>query len=1012
MKNKKMSLNPKKKCIYIKNKYISKNPKLNNSINNCFENKKLFSDYNVNKKGISNTIKQPFKKSVKAVYQNISSQKSKYLIKSNQKYLSTKNIHLKSPKKDEIQDPTLFETYIQSISGRRTGIKKYEVTNPFKERSNSENSINYFTRTYTFFRNSNNKNNKENNNNRNNNTKENKKNLVENNDNNININNNKISNSKSYITIGSKKNNELKINLNSINFYKNIYNVKNNNNIKQGKKIIDYSYQKKSTTSAGNTLKNNKKFIYKEQALKKSTNQKINQKDSLNTTEPISSQINIFLSPIISTASNDNNQDINTIKNSKRIQKYILSDKKRKMKSRQNIRENKYKDTKSKSICPEHKRHAHSPKKYNNNNDNSNNNIPVNKYVKNKSTDPRTKFININKTKKIFTKKNEEKIYNENSHQLDTRYYYEKDSTIDGITEINQNGFLFENSALIIQSVFRGYLVKSRLETYLYNYKFYNKAVDILENLFTSYLQKKIGIEPEKRFFLNYLIKIPKIKNIKSNKSCKMFKLYNIPTSPLTESENVSVQNKFVDLFLHKEIGERFNIITKNSNREKELEKKHKEELDDVNNKIIKLIKENNILKNINQKNKLNESKYHELSLENKKKENIINIITNDNQNLAKKLKVLKDKINKFEIQNQIMFNINSEISDKKYLYKYNNTKELIEAYRKIYLLFLFYKKDVNRNENIKKYFDIYKNIIIKEKYENKLNNINKEKYLNNIINNAENKKNKILYHFFTKLNYISLSNKKENEFRKKIIKEKLKNLVLKKDKMNKIILKSYFNSFYTKSIISKLIDEKNKDEENKKNKILKNLKKIIISLNKRNNIYNSIKYKNYFTRWILLSKILSMKAVTDEKKRKKRQKQRTKRKIEKNKSANKFILSSSMSQNMNLDKNCINKTKEKEKINYLEHTVTTDLSIAETNPEIKTDKILKGVEKLNDTFLKAMIFYKILGIKNGETNVSINKDNIYSSNNTKVTEKDKKESKISHVESDDEDSGESSFGL
>ena len=135
-------------------------------------------------------------------------------------------------------------------------------------------------------------------------------------------------------------------------------------------------------------------------------------------------------------------------------------------------------------------------------------------------------------------------------------------------------------------------------------------------------------------------------------------------------------------------------------------------------------------------------------------------------------------------------------------------------------------------------------------------------------------------------------------------------------------------------------------------------------------------------------------------------------RKLDKNKSANKFILSSSMSQNMNLDKNCINKTKEKEKINYLEHTVTTDLSIAETNPEIKTDKILKGVEKLNDTFFFFMIFYKILGIKNGETNISINKDNIYSSNNTKVTEKDKKESKISHVESDDEDSGESSFGL
>ena len=116
------------------------------------------------------------------------------------------------------------------------------------------------------------------------------------------------------------------------------------------------------------------------------------------------------------------------------------------------------------------------------------------------------------------------------------------------------------------------------------------------------------------------LLKITKSKNIKSTKSCKTFKLINIPTSPLTELDGASFQNKFVDLYLHKEIGERFNILKQNSNREKELEKKHKEELENVNNKIIKLIKENNILKNINQKNKINESKYKELSLENKKK--------------------------------------------------------------------------------------------------------------------------------------------------------------------------------------------------------------------------------------------------------------------------------------------------------------------------------------------------------------------------------------------------------
>ena len=1025
-----MSLNPKKKCIYIKNIYISKNPKLNNSINTYFENKKLFSDYNVNKNDTSNKIKQPFKKSVKAVYQNISSQKSKYLIKSNQKFLSTKNIHIKSPRKEIIQDPTLFETYLQSISGRRTGFKRYEVTNPLKERSNSENSIDYFTRTYTFFRNSNN--NKENMNNRNINAKENKKNLIENNDN-----TNKISNSNSYITISSKKNNELKINLNNINFYKNIYNVKNNN-IKQGKKIIDYSYQKKSTTNTAITHKNSKKFIYKEQALKKNTHPKIlnihsniniekdkekrnNQKDCLNTTEPISSQINIFLSPIISTASNDNIHEINSIKNPKRIQKYILSDKKRKMKSRQNLRDYKHKDGKSKSICPLHKKHPNSPKKY------ANNDMFINKFIKNGSTDPRSKIINRTKSK-IIQKKSEDKILTDNNSQMDTRYYYDKDSTIEGINELNQNGILFEQSALIIQSVFRGYLVKSRLETYLYNYKFYNKAVDILENLFTSYLKNKSGIENEKRFFLNYLVNIPKIRNIRSNKSCKTFKLINIPTSPFTESEGISVHNRFIDLYLHKEIGERFNIIKQNSNKEKELERKHKEEMDNVNNKIIKLIKENNILKNINQKNKINESKYRELSLENKKKENIINIITNDNQNLAKKLKVLKEKINKFEIQNQIKLNINSEMNNKKYLYKYNNAKELLKAYRNIFLLYLLTKKDVNNKKIIKKYFDKYKNSVTSQKYENKLNNLKKEKYLSVIINIAENKKIKILQYFFDKLNYIILLNKKENDFRNKLITEKLKNLVLKKDKINKRNLRTYFYSFYNKGIISKFRKEKEKAEEDKRNIILKSLKRTIISLDKKNNEYKSIKYKNYFTKWFLLSKILSMKAVTDEKKRKKRQKQRTKRKIEKNKSVNKFMLSSSISQKMNLDKNNINtyykekdsQKKEKEKINYLEHTVTTDFSIAETNPEIKTDKIVKGFEKLNDTFLKAMIFYKILGIKSGETNISINKeniyssnkDNIYSSNNTKVTEKDKKESKISQGEndSDDEDSGESSF--
>ena len=61
---------------------------------------------------------------------------------------------------------------------------------------------------------------------------------------------------------------------------------------------------------------------------------------------------------------------------------------------------------------------------------------------------------------------------------------------------------------------------------------------------------------------------------------------------------------------------------------------------------------------------------------------------------MAKKLKILKEKINNLEIQNQIEININPEAQNKEYLYKFNNTKELLETYRNIYLLFMLKKKD------------------------------------------------------------------------------------------------------------------------------------------------------------------------------------------------------------------------------------------------------------------------------------------------------------------------------
>ena len=95
--------------------------------------------------------------------------------------------------------------------------------------------------------------------------------------------------------------------------------------------------------------------------------------------------------------------------------------------------------------------------------------------------------------------------------------------------------------------------------------------------------------------------------------------MFNPPFSPPTKCRN-GINKFYQDMFLHKEIGERFNIIKQN-NQEKEMELKYKEKLDLINLKMNKIMKENNILKDINQKNIIKESKFREISKDNKKSE-------------------------------------------------------------------------------------------------------------------------------------------------------------------------------------------------------------------------------------------------------------------------------------------------------------------------------------------------------------------------------------------------------
>ena len=988
-----MKFNTKPKCIYIKNIYMqpSKNHKLNNSTNYLSKNAKNISDYNVNNKGLNNIQKQINKTSIKSFYQNIYPKKEKYLVKGNPNYLSSKIINNKIASKYEQKHISTGKIYEPSISKRKIIHKNYEIHNPFKERSNSENSLNCFNRTYSFF-----------------------------NKNEDNI--SKIKKKPGNIINIYKKDNE-KINISCTNINKK-YNYRNY--IKNNEK--NYNSSKNSNKSSIN-LKENKKYFYQEPNYKNCIKQDTNVDNSIiYSTLQKDYNYNYLMSPIISDNIINNNINISSITNpisdkddlndiinykkNKGIKKYIISDKKKKIDSRQNNKEISNPLWKSTAIKDEIE---NGKKNYNNTNFDSK---IIEKIQSIQENDKLPTFKNLN----FYSLKENNNFNNNNNFEniLDTSNYFDSTPLLDSYCKELQSNEkniikekdLFEQSAIIIQSIFRGFLAKSKFETLLYNYNDYNKANEILEELIHSYFKKDIMYE--KQYFIKYLKEIVNTQKLfnKENinyKSCKIFKNYNIPFS--LETEVPMVRNRYIDLFLHKEIGERFNILNEKINREKEIEKKYKEEIDGITDKMNKLIEENKILKDLNQKNKLKEAKYKEISIENKKKDIIINIITNDNQNLAKKLKIIKEKYNKLEIKNEI--NVIIRLNEDNKITPNIISNELYLDYRNIYMLYLFNKKNHSREDILRKKFHRYKEEIISIKKNNILKNKLREEKIKNIISNKKNEGNKIIYATLVKMYYNHLLKNKDIQNINNIRKGKIFNLFKIKEKTNKFFIKSYFTKFYNQGLISQLIEEKNEMIKKKEIEKINKFKKII-SVENHKNKYNILKLKNCFNKWFLMSKMLAMKAITDEKKRKKRQKQRTKKKIEKNKSANKYLSNSNSNKNMSIEKKYINiftkeKEKEKEKdiVNYLEHSLTTEISGGEINIDSKTDKIVKATEKLSDLFLKASLYYKI--VDNKKNDMNLNKENI---NQNSEKNNNINRDMNNNDNDNDEDSGESSFGI
>ena len=1001
-----MKINASKKPkFYIRNVYVNhmlKPLKQNNINNEISENSKNITDYN-NNQSINFNPKKIFfnKKVIKALNSNKS-----FLLKDNNNFLSQKNIHNKSDKKHNGKPLSLGILPENNISSRKFNQKNYEIINPFKERSNSENKINSFNRTYSFF------NNKENNNTSYIKTRPNTKN-------------------KKPKRIGGK----ISINLNDINYQvipTKLYNYslsKENN-----------SYNNKAKISPIKN-KNNKRYFYQESIQKKRLEQEKNISYSQLHKKPIIQMTPLSpknLNNISITSPNRNNNTIK-IKNDKngRIKKYILnnlSDKRKR--TRQYFRQYLPPSSKSSGIKNENVLN------YDLNNNSPRRKIGEIKYLENLSSlnsptipsissnlednsiNINKKYLSIKKTKKSnLLYKNKEYEFRNNNHKNPTfksnnntnqNIINLRNDLISNLTferlssnDIYKNSIrekLFEQSAIIIQSFFRGYLYKSKFETLLYKFKIYNKGLEVIIKIFNSSLDKNLNIKEEKKKFFNYLklLKEQIFYRNKSNinvKSCKTFKLANLPSSPISEKERHTKQ--FHDLFLHKEIGERFNIIKENKN--KEIEKKYKEELDGVNNKMNKLIEENNKLKDINNKNKYQETKFKELSLDNKKKDNIINIITNDNQNLAKKLKIIKDKYNKLEIHNQTKLNYNSENC------QYYG-KELFKKYRNFYLLFIINKKNIKLLHNLRQNFNKYRNIVNNIKNNNNYNTLLREHSLKHLIRNKRNKEYNIFQKNFMKLNFKCLINFKEEENRNNILKAKLINIIINKEKANKTMMKSLFYKFYYKGIISNLIDKNNNyiKEKNKENR--EKIKNLIISIDHRKDKHNFLIARDCFDKWNLFSKLLSMKAITDEKKRKKRQKQRMKKKIE-NKSANKYLSKSNNILHLGKNNNINIINKDKDIVVCSEHSATKDLSCVEMNGENIIEKIMKATDKLGEIFYKAALNYKKIDnkIKN-LTNKKDIKSSIIEEKNVKNIVKENDANNENDNESD-EDSGDS-FGI
>ena len=475
-----------------------------------------------------------------------------------------------------------------------------------------------------------------------------------------------------------------------------------------------------------------------------------------------------------------------------------------------------------------------------------NNNIyyinPINVKNKNKKEEPNTKIKKANTNKKNTVYKNVDITINTKKPMREIDYFR--------MNKIERSQRAkYTKAAILIQSIFRGYLIKIKLYNNVNLYVCCKRSIDMLEKLFSK--KKKFFW----KFFKNKISRIIYDEIFNTKVSLNILKEY-------LKSNKTNSKEKKIASF-HKELGDSFNIVV-DSKQKENAEKKLKSKLDDV-------IKENNELKTQLEDNKNIEEKMKNLIDENKKNQNINAIIMKDNQQLAKRLKDIQDYRNtNLFVENQSSVDLTQKQLQIEELIKNNdiNLRKL-----KKYILGKIVNKKISDNKySLKDKFNKYRNNIQKISKEE----IKKNLYLNECFEIIKNKFQLLKQKYFWNLYYnIMISDreiKSTNEYKNEI----LKNLVKNREQSKKLFLYKSFFKYYSK-IFKSFNEETIKEEEENQDKESAK-KELLNKIFKKYQNGEKLLYKIFLEKWNLKAKILGMRAAARDKKKKRKLKKKNNR--------------------------------------------------------------------------------------------------------------------------------------